>query len=34
VRAAGADRAEVLLGDADRLFHLLLAFEESLVDHG
>src|SRR5690606_35983078 len=30
---AGADRAEVLPGDRHGLLHLLLRFEESLVDH-
>src|SRR4051812_2495714 len=30
----GAHAAEVVLGDADRLLHLLLGVEERLVDHG
>src|SRR5699024_4926885 len=34
VGPAGADRGEVLPGDLDRLFHLLLGFEEGFVDHG
>ena len=31
--AAGADDAELFLGDRDRLVHLLLGFEEGVIDH-
>jgi hypothetical protein len=30
---AGADHAELFLGDRDRLFHLFLGVEEGVVDH-
>src|SRR5208337_3259229 len=33
MRATGADDAELFLGDRDRLVHLLLGFEEGVIDH-
>ena len=33
VRASGANRAEIVLGYRDSLFHLLFGIEECFIDH-